>query len=124
MPKRLSRLKERMRGSSRRFFSRSAAGWHDRINAARRKAAGEQPVIGVNTLVEPSEPPPLPIHKVDPAVEARQIGRLKEVRRNDRLVYCRTCGGRCGLPFMTMLRWNPWPWPTSALQWELARMSR
>jgi len=48
---------------------------------ARRKAAGEQPVIGVNTLVEPSEPPPLPIHKVDPAVEARQIGRLKEVRR-------------------------------------------
>ena len=48
---------------------------------ARRKAAGEQAVIGVNTLVEPSEPPPLPIHKVDPAVEARQIGRLKEVRR-------------------------------------------
>jgi methylmalonyl-CoA mutase N-terminal domain/subunit len=48
---------------------------------ARRKAAGEQPVVGVNTLVEPSEPPPLPIHKVDPAVEARQIGRLKEVRR-------------------------------------------
>jgi methylmalonyl-CoA mutase N-terminal domain/subunit len=48
---------------------------------ARRKAAGEQPVIGVNTLVEPSEPPPLPIHKVDPAVEARQIGRLKDVRR-------------------------------------------
>jgi methylmalonyl-CoA mutase N-terminal domain/subunit len=48
---------------------------------ARRKAAGEQAVIGVNTLVEPSAPPPLPIHKVDPAVEARQIGRLKEVRR-------------------------------------------
>jgi methylmalonyl-CoA mutase N-terminal domain/subunit len=48
---------------------------------ARRKAAGEQPVIGVNTLVEPAEPPPLPIHKVDPAVEARQIGRLKETRR-------------------------------------------
>jgi methylmalonyl-CoA mutase N-terminal domain/subunit len=48
---------------------------------ARRKATGEQPVIGVNTLVESSEPPPLPIHKVDPAVEARQIGRLKDVRR-------------------------------------------
>ena len=48
---------------------------------ARRKAAGEQAVIGVNTLVEPSEPPPLPIHKVDPAVEARQIGRLQETRR-------------------------------------------
>jgi methylmalonyl-CoA mutase N-terminal domain/subunit len=48
---------------------------------ARRKAAGEQPVIGVNVMVEPSAPPPLPIHKVDPAVEARQIGRLKDVRR-------------------------------------------
>ena len=48
---------------------------------ARRKAAGEQPVIGVNIMVEPSAPPPLPIHKVDPAVEARQIGRLKNVRR-------------------------------------------
>ena len=48
---------------------------------ARRKAAGEQAVIGVNTLVEPSEPPPLPIHKVDPAVEARQIGRLKDDAR-------------------------------------------
>src|SRR5216684_2558531 len=48
---------------------------------ARRKAAGEQPVIGVNTLVEPAAPPPLPIHKVDPAVEARQIAGLKEVRR-------------------------------------------
>jgi methylmalonyl-CoA mutase N-terminal domain/subunit len=48
---------------------------------ARRKAAGEQPVIGVNMLVEPSEPPPLPIHKVDPAVEARQIAGLKETRR-------------------------------------------
>jgi methylmalonyl-CoA mutase N-terminal domain/subunit len=48
---------------------------------ARRMAAGEQPVIGVNIMVEPSAPPPLPIHKVDPAVEARQIGRLKDVRR-------------------------------------------
>jgi methylmalonyl-CoA mutase N-terminal domain/subunit len=48
---------------------------------ARRKAAGEQAVIGVNVLVEPSEPPPIPIHKVDPAVEARQISRLKDVRR-------------------------------------------
>jgi methylmalonyl-CoA mutase N-terminal domain/subunit len=37
-------------------------------------------VIGVNTLVRPSEPPPLPIHKVDPAVEARQIAGLKAVR--------------------------------------------
>jgi methylmalonyl-CoA mutase cobalamin-binding domain/chain len=50
-------------------------------DCARRRGGGEQPVIGVNIMVEPSAPPPLPIHKVDPAVEARQIGRLKEVRR-------------------------------------------
>ena len=47
---------------------------------AKRKASGEQPVIGVNLHVEPSEAPPLPIHKVDPAVEARQIERLRAVR--------------------------------------------
>jgi len=35
----------------------------------------------VNTLVEPSAPPPIPIHKVDPTVEARQVGRLADVRR-------------------------------------------
>jgi methylmalonyl-CoA mutase N-terminal domain/subunit len=28
-----------------------------------------------------SEPPPIPIHKVDPAVEARQVARLGETRR-------------------------------------------
>ena len=61
------------------FFQREIA--DSAYDFARRKAAGEQPVIGVNTLVEPSEPPPMPIHKVDPAVEARQIGRLRETRR-------------------------------------------
>jgi 2-hydroxyisobutanoyl-CoA mutase large subunit len=47
---------------------------------ARRKASGEQPVIGVNRYAEPSEPPPIPIHKVDAAVEPRQIERLRAVR--------------------------------------------
>src|SRR4029077_8124481 len=61
------------------FFQREIA--DSAYDFARRRAAGEQPVIGVNTLVEPSEPPPMPIHKVDPAVEARQIGRLRETRR-------------------------------------------
>ena len=63
-------------------------GWFQREIAdsaydfARRKAAGEQPVIGVNTLVEPSEPPPIPIHKVDPAVEsAPDRSGSKAVRR-------------------------------------------
>ena len=47
---------------------------------ARRKASGEQPVIGVNTHVEPYEPPPIPIHRVDAAVEARQVAAVKAVR--------------------------------------------
>src|SRR2546427_8012004 len=47
---------------------------------ARKKASGEQPVIGVTLYAEPSEPPPIPIHKVDPVVEARQVERLRAVR--------------------------------------------
>ncbi|PYM58014.1 MAG: methylmalonyl-CoA mutase [Candidatus Rokuibacteriota bacterium] len=56
---------------------------------ARRKASGEQPVIGVNTHVEPAEPAAIAIHRVDPSVEARQIARVREVRR-------RRDGGRVG----------------------------
>jgi methylmalonyl-CoA mutase cobalamin-binding domain/chain len=62
-------------------------GWFQREIAdsayafARRKAAGEQPVIGVNRYVEPDEGPmPLPIHRVDAAVEARQVARVRAVR--------------------------------------------
>jgi methylmalonyl-CoA mutase cobalamin-binding domain/chain len=47
----------------------------------RRRASGEQAVIGVNRNVEPAAPVPVPIHKIDPAVEARQIARLHETRR-------------------------------------------
>ena len=38
-------------------------------------------MIGVNKFVEPPEPAEIPIHRVDPAVEARQVGRLEETRR-------------------------------------------
>src|SRR5213593_417288 len=61
-------------------------GWFQREIAdsayefARRKASGEAPVIGVNTHVEPAAPADIPIHRVDAAVEARQVGRLKAVR--------------------------------------------
>src|SRR5688572_4014112 len=61
-------------------------GWFQREIAdsayatARRKASGEAPVIGVNAYVEPPEPVEIPIHRIDPAVEARQVGRLKAVR--------------------------------------------
>src|SRR2546426_609420 len=47
---------------------------------ARRKASGEQPVIGVNKFVEPAEPGAVEIHRVDPAVEARQVARLRATR--------------------------------------------
>jgi methylmalonyl-CoA mutase N-terminal domain/subunit len=50
-------------------------------DTARRRASGDQPLIGVNRFVEPAAPVPVPIHKVDPAVEARQVSRLQEVRR-------------------------------------------
>ena len=61
-------------------------GWFQREIAdsayefARRKASGEATVIGVNKHVEPSAPADIPIHKVDAAVEARQVARLKAVR--------------------------------------------
>jgi methylmalonyl-CoA mutase N-terminal domain/subunit len=61
-------------------------GWFQREIAdsayefARRKASGEAPVIGVNMHVEPAAPADIPIHRVDAAVEARQVGRLKAVR--------------------------------------------
>jgi methylmalonyl-CoA mutase cobalamin-binding domain/chain len=48
---------------------------------ARRRASGEQPLIGVNRFVEPAAPVPVPIHKVEAEVEARQVARLRDVRR-------------------------------------------
>jgi methylmalonyl-CoA mutase N-terminal domain/subunit len=50
-------------------------------DTARRRASGEQPLIGVNRFIEPAAPVPVPIHKVDAAVETRQIARLQETRR-------------------------------------------
>jgi methylmalonyl-CoA mutase cobalamin-binding domain/chain len=50
-------------------------------DTARRRASGDQPLIGVNRFVEPAAPVPVPIHKVDAAVEGRQVARLQETRR-------------------------------------------
>src|SRR5438477_405611 len=61
-------------------------GWFQREIAdsayehARRRASGELPVIGVNKYVEPAEPGAVEIHRVDPAVEARQVARLRATR--------------------------------------------
>jgi methylmalonyl-CoA mutase N-terminal domain/subunit len=63
------------------------AGWFQREIAdsayafARRRASGEATVIGVNKHVEAGgAPADIPIHKVDPATEARQVARLRAVR--------------------------------------------
>jgi len=62
-------------------------GWFQREIAesayatARRRASGELPVIGVNTHCEPAAPSPVEIHRVDAAVEARQVARLTAARR-------------------------------------------
>jgi methylmalonyl-CoA mutase N-terminal domain/subunit len=50
-------------------------------DTARRRASGEEAVIGVNRYVEPPAPLPTPVHKVDAAVETRQVARVQEVRR-------------------------------------------
>jgi methylmalonyl-CoA mutase N-terminal domain/subunit len=61
-------------------------GWFQReiaesaYTTARRRASGELPVIGVNKHVEPPQPSPVEIHRVDADVEARQVARLQAVR--------------------------------------------
>ncbi len=60
------------------YFQREIA--DSAFEFARRKASGAEPVIGVNKFVEPPEANAVPVHKVDPAVEARQIGHLRAVR--------------------------------------------
>jgi methylmalonyl-CoA mutase N-terminal domain/subunit len=60
------------------YFQREIA--DNAYEIARRRASGEQPVIGVNVHVEPHEPPPIAIHRVDPAVEARQVDAVRAVR--------------------------------------------
>jgi 2-hydroxyisobutanoyl-CoA mutase large subunit len=61
-------------------------GWFQReiadsaYETARRRASGELPVIGVNKLVEPPEPSPVEIHRVDVDVERRQVARVRATR--------------------------------------------
>ncbi|MBI2016224.1 MAG: methylmalonyl-CoA mutase [Candidatus Rokubacteria bacterium] len=61
-------------------------GWFQREIAdsayahAPRKASGEQPVVGVNTFVEPAGADAPEIHRVAPETEARQVARVREAR--------------------------------------------
>ncbi len=62
-------------------------GWFQReisetaYQTARRRASGEYPFIGVNKYAEPARKENIEIHKVDPAVEKRQIERTRRVRK-------------------------------------------
>jgi methylmalonyl-CoA mutase N-terminal domain/subunit len=61
------------------YFQREIA--ESAWEAARRKAAGDDVVVGVNRYVEPAAAPAeLPIHKVAADVEARQVARVRAVR--------------------------------------------
>ena len=53
------------------FFQREIA--DSAYDIARRQGLRRAARDRRQPLVEPSEPPPIPIHKVDPAVEARQV---------------------------------------------------
>ncbi len=60
------------------YFQREIA--ESAYRAARRKASGEQVVIGSNKFVDDSNTTPIEVHHVNPEVEARQIARLKATR--------------------------------------------
>jgi methylmalonyl-CoA mutase N-terminal domain/subunit len=55
---------------------------------AKRKASGEQPVVGVNKYVGDTDDQKIEVQKVDPTSERRKIARLQEVKgsRDDRAV--------------------------------------
>ncbi len=62
------------------YFQKEIAG--SAYAFARRKASGDQVVVGVNRYVEPptQDAARLPIHKADPDVEPRQIARVRAAR--------------------------------------------
>jgi methylmalonyl-CoA mutase N-terminal domain/subunit len=60
------------------YFQRAIA--ESAYEYERRKASGEQVVVGVNKYVDPPERANIEIHRTDPAAEARQVQRLRSVR--------------------------------------------
>jgi methylmalonyl-CoA mutase cobalamin-binding domain/chain len=63
-------------------------GWFQReiadtaYQTLKKRASGEQPVVGVNTHVEPHRKERLDLHKADRGVEERQIARTRQVRKD------------------------------------------
>jgi methylmalonyl-CoA mutase cobalamin-binding domain/chain len=60
------------------YFQREIA--ESAYRAARRKASGEQVVIGANKFADDSDRTPIEVHRVNPEVESRQIARLRATR--------------------------------------------
>jgi methylmalonyl-CoA mutase cobalamin-binding domain/chain len=60
------------------YFQREIA--ESAYKAARRKASGEQVVVGSNKFVDHSDTAAIEVHRVNPEVEARQIARLRATR--------------------------------------------
>jgi 2-hydroxyisobutanoyl-CoA mutase large subunit len=61
------------------YFQREIA--DSAYETARRKASGQQVVVGLNKFAEDSSPVEVEIHRVNPEVESRQIERLHAARR-------------------------------------------
>jgi methylmalonyl-CoA mutase N-terminal domain/subunit len=59
------------------FFRASIA--ESAYRLARQIETGRRKIVGVNAYVEDS--PPVPLHVIDPATEARQLARLAELKR-------------------------------------------
>jgi methylmalonyl-CoA mutase N-terminal domain/subunit len=61
------------------YFQRAIA--HSAYNYEKRKASGEQAVVGVNTHVDPPQQANVETHRTDPTATERQLARLAEARR-------------------------------------------
>ena len=75
----LEKVPDTVKGIEEGYFQKEIS--ETAYQTSRRRASGEQPFIGVNKHVEPARKENIEIHKVDPAVEERQIARTKRVRR-------------------------------------------
>jgi methylmalonyl-CoA mutase N-terminal domain/subunit len=63
-----------------RWFQREIA--DTAYQTLKKRASGEQPVVGVNRHVEPQRKERLDLHKPDRGVEERQIARTRQVRKD------------------------------------------
>ena len=70
------------RGDRAGFFQRGIS--DSAYEYAKRKASGEQVVVGVNKYVEPPEQAAIEIHRTDPTAAARQFARLADTKKAPR----------------------------------------